>query len=112
MNYIVSLPPRTNSIINKTNSTILQDISWIINQKGILSGEIPFGNVAFSDAPDSSIKYGHILFWKHDDNYVTVELMPETTQNIFFRRFINNPSDYTKSSWGNNWWKTQLVEVT
>lgn len=105
LTYITSAIPRIKDINNSTN-TILKDVQWIISQKGIKSGVYAFANTTYIDAPAGVSSWGYIEFFQHADAYVTVILYPETTQNVYYRRFI-----LTNNTWDNNWWKTQLVEV-
>lgn len=103
--YISATVSKINNI-DSGNSTILQDIVYIIKQKGIQSGEFGFSNTTYSDRPLDVDKWGYIKFFQHADNYVTVILYPETTQNIYCRRL-----NLTTNTWEYKWWKTQLVEV-
>lgn len=78
----------------------------MITTKGATSGEFGFENTIYIDAPDNIIAYGFIRYFKHNNNYVTVILYPENTQNVFYRRFVLG-----STSWYNNWWKTSLTEI-
>ena len=105
ISYISAAIPRINDL-SLGSSSILKDIVYIINQKGIRSGEFGFNNTTYSDIPSGVDKWGYIQFFQHADNYVTVILYPETTLNIYYRRL-----NITNNTWEYKWWKTQLVEV-
>lgn len=105
ISYISAAIPRINDL-NLGSSSILKDIVYIINQKGIRSGEFGFNNTTYSDIPSGVDKWGYIQFFQHADNYVTVILYPETSLNTYYRRL-----NITNNTWEYKWWKTQLVEV-
>ncbi|WP_320959461.1 hypothetical protein [Hungatella effluvii] len=105
LGYITSAIPRINDFEGVSND-ILGDILWMITEKGIKSGEFGFANCTYTDSPDALIKWGYTKYFQHADGFVTVNMYPENTQNVFYRRF----NTITKK-WDNNWWKTQLVEI-
>ena len=106
ISYITAAITRINDFGGVSSNKILDDILWIITEKGIKSGEFGFADCTYTDSPDALIKWGYIKYFQHADGFVTVIMYPENTQNVFYRRF----NTVTKK-WDNNWFKTQLVEI-
>ena len=104
--YIAAAIPRIKNIANKTSS-LLEDITWMINNQGIKSGEFGFNNCIYTDSPDKAVmKWGYIKYFQHADNYVTVELYPESSLNVYIRRFTVDTGN-----WTTNWRKATMTDV-
>lgn len=104
-NYVNSLHQRTN-IVSGRSSTIAQDIVYIIKNKGIVTGEVPVSNTAYSDAPENWNNYGLICFRQHGDNYVTVLVYGEGNSAPISYRKLN----YSTGAWVQSEWCTIHME--
>lgn len=104
LNYINSLPPRINDFIGPSSANLLNDITYIINTKGILTGGFGYADVTYSDKPTGTIGWGYVEFFKHADNNVTVKIYPEDSLNFYVCRFTLG-----QSTWVSAWQKVQYT---
>ncbi len=104
LNYINSLPPRINDFIGPSSANLLNDITYIINAKGILTGGFGYADVTYSDKPTGTIGWGYVEFFKHADNNVTVKIYPEESLNFYVCRFTLG-----QSTWASAWQKVQYT---
>ncbi len=105
LSYITQLVQRVGDQ-NNANSSLLADIIYMINAKGILSGAFGFGNSVYSDRPTGAPYYGYVEYFKHADNYVTVKWYPDNigTHNIYIRQFI-----ISDGAWSTAWKQVQII---
>lgn len=88
LTYIESFAVRTREQANRPNVGLIEDITYIINDKGVKTGCYGFANVTYADGPSGAGNYGYVEFFKHADNYVTVKFYPENVDYFYLGRFV------------------------
>lgn len=108
LTYITSVMPRIKDIIGieGQNYQLLSDVAYAISVKGIKSGGFGFNNQLYSDRPVNTSNWGYVEYFQHADNYVTVKLYPESSLDIFIRRFTINTM-----TWNTDWRKLSTTDV-
>ncbi len=103
LSYISNLLPRIGDI-NGTGQSInlLNDITYMINTKGIISGCFGYSNIAYTDKPSGVSDWGYIEYFKHADSFVTVKIYPENNTDFYIGRFTLG-----QSTWSTTWKKVQ-----
>jgi len=96
--YIISFCTRINDFSSKAEISLIEDITFIINSKGIKSGCFGFAAVTYVERPNGAGEYGYVEFFKHADNYVTVKFYPETVDYFYIGRFVLG-----QSTWSSPW---------
>lgn len=97
--YIQSSVQRINDLIG-VNGSILNDVVYVVTEKGINSGEIPVSNSQYSDAPENWNNYGTIKFTKHSDYYVSVIVYGEgASAPISYRKLNLSTKAWVQSEW-------------
>lgn len=103
LTYISAFIPRIADFIGTGQSAnLLNDITYIINTKGILSGAFGYSNRLYIDKPMGITNWGYVEYSKHADSYVTVKLYSEINNDIFIGQFILG-----ESTWSQPWKKVQ-----
>lgn len=103
LTYISAFIPRIVDFISTGQSAnLLNDITYIINTKGILSGAFGYSNRLYTDKPTGATNWGYVEYSKHADSYVTVKFYSESNNDIFIGRFILG-----ESTWSQPWKKVQ-----
>lgn len=85
-------------------ANLLNDITYMVKEKGILSGEFGYDNMVYSDKPAGESDWGYVKYFKHADNYVTVKIYPESSLTFYAGRFILG-----ETIWKFPWKKVQCV---
>ncbi|UWO87156.1 hypothetical protein NQ487_09670 [Hungatella hathewayi] len=108
LTYITSVMPRIKDIIGIEGQSyqLLSDVAYAISVKGIKSGGFGFNNQLYSDRPVNTSNWGYVEYFQHADNYVTVKLYPESSLDIFIRRFTINTM-----TWNTDWRKLSTTDV-
>lgn len=108
LTYITSVMPRIKDIIGIEGQRyqLLSDVAYAISVKGIKSGGFGFNNQLYSDRPVNTSNWGYVEYFQHADNYVTVKLYPESSLDIFIRRFTINTM-----TWNTDWRKLSTTDV-
>lgn len=102
--YIVAVIPRIGDMINSEGpASLLNDITFMVQEKGILSGEFGY-NAVYSDKPAGETDWGYVKYFKHADSYVTVKIYPESSQTFYIGRFVLG-----EIIWSIPWKKVQCV---
>ena len=102
--YIVAVIPRIGEMINSEGpASLLNDITFMVQEKGILSGEFGY-NAVYSDKPAGETDWGYVKYFKHADSYVTVKIYPESSQTFYIGRFVLG-----EIIWSIPWKKVQCV---
>lgn len=84
------------------------DVEFMIQTKGIKSGEYGFSSTQYIDLPTSSPKWGYVKYFQHADNYVTVIVFPDgLTGGILLNQFILG-----QNQWNTTWKKLELSEAS
>lgn len=96
------IPRIVDFISTGQSANMLNDITYIINTKGILSGAFGFSNRLYTDKPAGASNWGYVEYFKHADSYVTVKFYSESNIDIFIGRFILG-----ESTWSQPWKKVQ-----
>ncbi len=98
LGYIESFYVRYAEQANRSNVRIIDDVSYIVNDRGIKIGSYGFARVTYSDGPSGIGDYGYVEFFKHADGYVTVKLYPENVDYFYIGRFILG-----QTTWSSPW---------
>lgn len=86
--YKSALIPRLGDIIGTGQSiNLLNDITYMVNIKGIQSGCFGYSNNAYTDKPSGVSDWGYIEYFKHADGFVTVKIYPENSIDFYIGRF-------------------------
>lgn len=103
--YIAAVIPRIgNQIGDGKSASLLTDITFMIQVKGILSGGFGYDNRVYSDKPAGESNWGYVEYFQHADNYVTVKIYPESSLTFYIGRFILG-----ETIWKFPWKKVQCV---
>ena len=97
--YVNSLYQRIGDFKNRTSSSLINDISFMIQTKGIHTGGFGFANVEYADRPSNAPLWGYIEFFHHADGYVTVKYYPDNMPKIYTGQFIIG-----QSTWAVPWY--------
>lgn len=97
--YVNSLYQRIGDFKNRTSSSLINDISFMIQTKGIHTGGFGFANVEYADRPSNASLWGYIEFFHHADGYVTVKYYPDNMPKIYTGQFIIG-----QSTWAVPWY--------
>lgn len=101
--YISALLPRISDIIGTGQSiNLLNDITYMINTKGIQSGCFGYSNIVYTDKPSGVTDWGFVEYFKHADAFVTVKIYPENNTDFYVGRFTLG-----QSTWSTTWKKVQ-----
>lgn len=101
MTYITSFIPRVRDFNGSGGSaTLLADITYMITERGILTGGFGYSNVAYTDKPAGASNWGYVEYFRHGDDNVTVKIYPGSHAQFFIGRFILGQSIWSVS------WKT------
>ena len=88
--------------------TLRMDVEYMIQTKGIKSGEYGFSSTQYIDLPTGYSKWGYIKYFQHADNYVTVMVFPDgLSGDVLIRQFILG-----RGQWETGWKKLGLTEVS
>lgn len=96
--YVNSLYQRIGDFKNGKSSSLINDISFMIQNKGIHTGGFGFANVEYADRPSNAPLWGYIEFFHHADGYVTVKYYADNTPKIYIAQFIIG-----QSTWAVTW---------
>lgn len=107
--YISAVIPRVKDITSGADQPNLRsDVAFMIQTKGIKSGEYGFSSTQYTDLPASSPKWGYVKYFQHADNYVTVWVFPDGfTGGILLNQFILG-----QNQWNASWKKLELSEAS
>lgn len=107
--YFTAVIPRVKDITSGAGQPNLRaDVEFMIQTKGIKSGEYGFSSTQYIDLPASSPKWGYVKYFQHADNYVTVIVFPDgLTSGILLNQFILG-----KNQWNTTWKKLELSEAS
>ena len=106
--YYVSVIPRIKNIVAASDQpSLLADIKYMIQDKGILSGEYGYSETKYTDVPSGVSQWGYVKYFQHADNYVTVIIFPDThSAGWFTNQFI-----VTQNQWAFSWKTIGLTEA-
>lgn len=107
--YISAVIPRVIDITSGADQPALRlDIEYMIQTKGIKSGEYGFSGVQYTDLPASASEWGYVKYFQHADNFVTVMVFPDgLTGGILLNQFIIG-----QNKWSTTWKKIDLLDVS
>ena len=107
--YISAVIPRVKDITSGADQPNLRsDVAFMIQTKGIKSGEYGFSSTQYTDLPASAPKWGYVKYFQHADNYVTVWVFPDGfTGGILLNQFILG-----QNQWNTTWKKLELSETS
>ena len=106
--YYVSVIPRIKNIVAASDQpSLLADIKYMIQDKGILSGEYGYSATKYTDVPSGVSQWGYIKYFQHADNYVTVIIFPDAHSTGWF----TNQFIVTQNQWAFSWKTIGLTEA-
>lgn len=107
--YFTAVIPRVKDITSGSDQpTLRMDVEYMIQTKGIKSGEYGFSSTQYIDLPTGYSKWGYIKYFQHADNYVTVMVFPDgLSGDVLIRQFILG-----RGQWETGWKKLGLTEVS
>lgn len=107
--YFTAVIPRVIDITSGADQPTLRlDIEYMIQTKGIKSGEYGFSSIQYTDLPASASEWGYVKYFQHADNFVTVMVFPDgLTGGILLNQFIIG-----QNKWSTTWKKWELSEAS
>ena len=107
--YFTAVIPRVIDITSgAAQPTLRLDIEYMIQTKGIKSGEYGFSSIQYTDLPASASEWGYVKYFQHADNFVTVMVFPDgLTRGILLNQFIIG-----QNKWITTWKKWELSEAS
>ena len=107
--YFTAVIPRVKDITSGADQPNLRaDVEFMIQTKGIKSGEYGFSSTQYIDLPASAPEWGYVKYFQHADNYVTVMVFPDGfTGGILLNQFILG-----QNQWNTTWKKLELSETS
>lgn len=107
--YFTAVIPRVKDITSGSDQPTLRiDIEYMIQTKGIKSGEYGFSSTQYTDLPASAPEWGYVKYFQHADNYVTVMVFPDgLTGGILLNQFVLG-----QNQWNTTWKKLELSETS
>lgn len=107
--YFTAVIPRVKDITSGADQPNLRaDVEFMIQTKGIKSGEYGFSSTQYTDLPASAPGWGYVKYFQHADNYVTVMVFPDgLTGGILLNQFIIG-----QNKWNTTWKKWELSEAS
>ena len=107
--YISAVIPRVKDITSGADQPNLRsDVAFMIQTKGIKSGEYGFSSTQYIDLPASAPKWGYVKYFQHADNYVTVMVFSDgLTDGILINQFILG-----QNKWNTTWKKIDMTEAS
>ena len=107
--YFTAVIPRVIDITSRADQPTLRlDIEYMIQTKGIKSGEYGFSSIQYTDLPASASEWGYVKYFQHADNFVTVMVFPDgLTGGILLNQFIIG-----QNKWSTTWKKWELSEAS
>lgn len=107
--YFTAVIPRVIDITSgAAQPTLRLDIEYMIQTKGIKSGEYGFSSIQYTDLPASASEWGYVKYFQHADNFVTVMVFPDgLTGGILLNQFVIG-----QNKWSTTWKKWELSEAS
>lgn len=107
--YFTAVIPRVKDVKSSADQpTLRMDVEYMIQTKGIKSGEYGFSDTQYIDLPTGYSQWGYIKYFQHADNYVTVMVFPDgLSGDVLIRQFILG-----RGQWETGWKKLGLTEVS
>ena len=107
--YISAVIPRVKDITSGADQPNLRsDVAFMIQTKGIKSGEYGFSSTQYIDLPTGFSKWGYVKYFQHADNYVTVLVFPDgLSGGVLIRQFVLG-----RGQWETEWKKIDLLDVS
>lgn len=107
--YFTAVIPRVKDITSGADQPNLRaDVEFIIQTKGIKSGEYGFSSTQYTDLPASAPGWGYVKYFQHADNYVTVMVFPDgLSGGVLIRQFVLG-----RGQWETEWKKIDLLDVS
>lgn len=107
--YITAVIPRVKDITSGSDQPTLRiDVEYMIQTKGIKSGEYGFSSTQYIDLPTGFSKWGYVKYFQHADNYVTVLVFPDgLSGGVLIRQFVLG-----RGQWETEWKKIDLLDVS
>ena len=104
LSYITSFVPRIHDFNGTGQSAVLRDdITYMVTEKGILTGAFGYADILYTDRPTGTSKWGYVEYFKHADSSVTVKIYPEDSVAFYVSRFVLG-----QSMWLTAWRQIQL----
>lgn len=107
--YITAVIPRVKDITSGSDQPTLRiDVEYMIQTKGIKSGEYGFSSTQYIDLPTGFSTWGYVKYFQHADNYVTVLVFPDgLSGGVLIRQFVLG-----HGQWETEWKKIDLLDVS
>lgn len=107
--YFTAVIPRVKDITSGADQPNLRaDVEFMIQTKGIKSGEYGFSSTQYTDLPASAPGWGYVKYFQHADNYVTVLVFPDgLSGGVLIRQFVLG-----REQWETEWKKIDLLDVS